>query len=118
METKHFTFTARIPDRDEFGGKYTAYKNHATSGGSRLFDLIMVPEPLFAAIVATDMGFPAVAGIEKKVSEEVNTLSDFDKQYVGALVCAMMEENGFRKTGEKKPTPLGIFTVGEFYARK
>lgn len=66
--------------------------------------------------------YPAVAGItfliapilESLTSEEV----DYVKKGVGAIVCAIMESNGFEKTGVKKavpPFPHRVFSRGEVY---
>lgn len=67
-------------------------------------------------------GYPAVAGItfliapilENVPTEEV----DYVKKGTGAIVCAIMEANGYEKTGVKKavpPFPYRVFSRGEVY---
>jgi len=116
---KTVTFTADIPSASEFGGKYCAYKNFALAGGKELFELLMTPETLIAAKVATEMGFPAVAGIaDRAFKVNKSKLSDYEKQYIGALVCMLMEKNGYSKTGRKREIPHKAFTKGEFYGKQ
>jgi hypothetical protein len=45
-------------------------------------------------------------------------LFDYVKKGIGAMVCAIMEANGYEKTGVKKavpPFPYRVFSRGEVY---
>jgi len=42
-------------------------------------------------------------------------LTPFDKQFIGGVVCSLMEANGYQKTGTKRATPNKAFSKGEFY---
>lgn len=84
----------------------------------------MTPESFNNARVATLVfGLPAVAGIAEACWQAVQQQNDiewrdFVKQYIGALVCTLMEANGFEKTGEKRAVPHPKFTKGEVYRLK
>ncbi len=71
-----------------------------------------------AATVALDL--PAVAGISKLVAPVVlqaaESERDFIKQGIGAIVCFIMESNGYRKTDTKRSVPGKLFNRGEVYA--
>lgn len=65
---------------------------------------------------------PAVAGITKLVASLLEQVdgSEFDyiKKGIGAIVCQIMEANGFQKTGIKRsvpPVPRKIFNRAELY---
>lgn len=81
----------------------------------------MSPAALNSAIEATSMGFPAVTGIaECAVQEFVRAgkePTDFDKQFIGAVVCSLMEANGYGKTGKKRSIPHKAFTKGKVYEK-
>ena len=108
----------RIPELHEFQERYPQYKNFATGPeGQALFALIMRPQSFVKAEVATvDLGLPGVAGVAKDCADAVPTeLTDTQKRFCGALVCALMEANGFSKTGRKRAIPHKAFTKGEVY---
>lgn len=81
------------------------------------------PEAFTKMKVATeDLELPALAGILKSVSQYIlgapAEKQDAIKRAYGALVCVIMEANGYRKTGIKKavpPIPVRIFSKAEFY---
>lgn len=67
-------------------------------------------------------GYPAVAGITFLVAPLLGSVPDEEVDYVkkgiGAIVCAIMESNGFEKTGIKKSVPrypYRVFSRGEVY---
>lgn len=67
-------------------------------------------------------GYPAVAGITFLIApilENVPTEeADYVKKGTGAIVRAIMEANGYEKTGVKKavpPFPYRVFSRGEVY---
>jgi hypothetical protein len=119
MTTIVFSFSANIPSLDEFGARFPQYRPYAVGEGDTLFELLMRPESLNSAIEATKLGLPAVAGIAEISVQEVRrlgrTLTPFDRQFIGGVVCCLMEANGFQKTGTKKAIPHKSFSKGEFY---
>lgn len=67
-------------------------------------------------------GYPSVLGVARKCqaliekSGEIESDS-FTKQFIGSVICSLMEANGYKKTGTKKRVPHELFTSGEFYER-
>jgi hypothetical protein len=119
MTTIVFSFSASIPSVEEFGTRFPQYKPYALGEGETLFKLLMRPESLNSAIEATKLGLPAVAGVAEISVQEVKrvgrSLSAFDKQFIGGVVCCLMEANGYQKTGTKRAIPHKDFSKGEFY---
>ena len=121
IKTKNFTLTVNLPTLDEFGERFPQYGNYAKTEGRFLYERIVSPDCYNSARVATlDLGLPAVAGIAKvcyKTVLDQGTLEwrGFIKQFIGAVVCKLMEDNGFAKTGVKKSVPHPNFTKGEVY---
>ena len=67
-------------------------------------------------------GYPAVAGVTFLIAPLIENLPpsevDYLKKGVGAMVCTIMENNGYKKTGVKKsvpPVPFRVFSRGEVY---
>ena len=123
METKCFSIQVNIPNVDLFVAKHKAYGNYVLREGKFLFKLIVSPESFLKAKIATDeFEYPAVAGIAKAVHEEAmnrgmwsDETKGYIKQCTGAIMCALMEANGYRKSGRKKAIPFREFTKGEVY---
>ncbi len=120
METRSLTIFVNIPTVDEFGERFPQYRNYARNEANFLFEQIASPESFIYAKVATQLELPAVAGIADvcyKLVIENGTIEwrDFTKQFIGAVVCKLMEDNGFKKTAIKKSVPHHEFTKGEFY---
>lgn len=120
MVSHQFILNVNIPNLDEFRQRFPQYGSFARGDGSILFDLIMTPDSFVRAMIATELGLPAVAGVANncvKVIERDSTLllSGHVKQFIGAITCTLMEANGFRKTGTKRSIPHPGFTKGEFY---
>jgi hypothetical protein len=42
-------------------------------------------------------------------------IADTDKQFIGALMCTLMEHNGFAKSGRKGSVPRPQWNRGEVY---
>ncbi len=68
--------------------------------------------------------FPAVAGVTRQVADILKSVPDdevdYIKQGIGAMVCCIMEKNGYVKTGIKRsvpPVPRRLFSRGEVYKR-
>jgi len=120
METKQFTLLVNLPTVDEFRERFPTYGNYASNEGSLLFKKIVSPESFIFAKVATQLQLPAVSGIAEncyKLVIENGTIEwrDYTKQFIGAVVCKLMEDNGYKKTGTKKSVSHPKFTKGEFY---
>lgn len=120
MQTRSYTLLVNLPSVNEFGERFPQYGNHARNELNFLFKRIVSPESFIYAKVATQMDLPAVAGIANecyKLVIENGTIEwhGYIKQFIGAVVCKLMEDNGFKKTGIKKSVPHPMFTKGEFY---
>ena len=120
METKSYSQPVNLPTLEEFQEKYSSYGKFAGGEGRPLFEHIVSPKSFIYAMVATTLGHPAVAGIADDCFVFVNQTGttewrNFTKQFIGAVVCSLMEANGYQKTGKKKSVPHPAFTVGEFY---
>jgi hypothetical protein len=115
---KDVKVTVSIPDVDDFGARYKQYRSRAEGAGKKFFDLVMTPKSFIAAAVVTEqLGLPAVAGIAQQCGELASgALESTDKQFVGALVCALMLANGYTKTRKKRAIPEKGWTKGEVYA--
>ena len=82
----------------------------------------MRPENVVKAQAAADFGYPSVLAVAEKCKSAVEGQSkihfnNFTKQFIGSAICALMEANGYEKTGIKKSVPHKLFTTGEFYKR-
>ena len=119
MTTSVFSFSASIPSLEDFGKRFPQYRPYAVGEGDTLFKLLMRPESLNSAINATKLGLPAVTGIAEVSIQEVKRigrkLTPFDKQFIGGVVCSLMEANGYQKTGTKRAISHKAFSKGEFY---
>jgi hypothetical protein len=119
MTSSKFSFSASIPSLDEFGTRFPQYKPFAAGEGKTLFSLLMRPESLNSAVEATKMGLPAVTGIAEIAVQEITrigrTPTRFDKQFIGGVVCSLMEANAYQKTGTKKAISHKAFSKGELY---
>jgi hypothetical protein len=119
MTTSEFSFSASIPSLEDFGGRFPQYKPYAVGEGETLFKLLMRPESLNSAIEATKLGLPAVTGIAEISIQEIKRLgrkpTPFDKQFIGGVICSLMEANGYQKTGTKRAISHEAFSKGEFY---
>lgn len=121
MEVQSLNLPVRLPSLEEFAARYRPYSRFAQNEGRFLFDLLISPASFNRAQVATvDLDLPAVAGVAKISYEAVQAQTvvewnDYVKQYIGALICTLLEANGFQKTGVKKAIPHPRFTKGEMY---
>ncbi len=121
MTTRNFTLPVNLPSVEEFAERFPQYGEYAKHEANFLFERIVTPECYNNARVATLVfGLPAIAGIAEISYQTVlehGTIEwrGFLKQFIGAVVCKLMEDNGFSKTGTKKSVPHPMFTKGEFY---
>lgn len=120
METGSFNLLVNLPTVDEFKKRFPHFGGYACKEANFLYERIVSPESFIYAKVATQLGLPAVAGIAEdcyKLVIENGTIEwrDYTKQFIGAVVCKLMEDNGFKKAEKKKSVPHKMFTKGEFY---
>lgn len=106
-----------LPEPDDFDARFPQYGPRARSGGSDLFSLVMSPQVAAAGRALSELlGLPAVTAVAALASRHRGErISDTDKQFVGALVCSLMEANGLEKTGTKRSIPVDGWTRGEVY---
>lgn len=120
METKSLTVRVNFPDIDEFEASYPQYGPFARRNGRFLFNLIMSVDSFIKAKAFTDLHYPAVTGVAELCFQAVQQnrrieFNNFVKQFIGAVVCSMMEANHFQKTSKKRYVPHHAFTKGEVY---
>ena len=124
MQVQPFQLSVNLPSVDDFAARYKQYWQFARGDGHFLFTLLVSPASFVRAQVATvDLDLPAVAGVAKTCYEAVQAQtgiewSGFVKQFIGAVICCLMEANGFKKTGTKKAIPYHAFTKGEMYTQQ
>lgn len=124
MQMQSLQLSVNLPSVDDFADRYKQYGQFARGNGYFLYALLVSPASFVKAQVATvDLDLPAVAGVAKTCYESVQgqtsiEWSRFVKQFIGAVICCLMEANGFKKTGTKKAIPYHAFTKGEMYIRE
>jgi hypothetical protein len=123
MKAEKYIQTVQVPELIDFKDRFHRYAPYSQSVGSSLFAAVMTPEGFVAAEHATFLNRPAVAGVVRIVNHLLppdGKDRDYAKQYVGALVCCLMEANDYEKVqtkGKDKKAAVGIpgFTVGQVY---
>ena len=120
MQNQSVNLKAQIPGLTDFGERFPQYGPFARNEGNFIFKVIMNPFSFFRAKFATEMNLPAVSGVaeicfHETAQQKIVPFNGFLKQYIGALVCSLMEANGYSKTGKKKAIPHREFSKGEFY---
>ena len=122
METKVFKCEVISPTVDDFAKQYPQYAPFATGEGKELFALIIKPENFVRMATASELDFAALFGVAEPCSKlaqaQNNPLTNYTKQFIGAVVCCLMENNGYKKTGRKKSINHPDFTKGEIYLRE
>ena len=121
MEDRKFEVIVTLLSIDDFLEKYPRFSSFAHGSGKVLFDSIMQEASFIATSVLADFGYPSVLGVADQCDEIINKTEldagSFTKQFIGSVVCALMEANGYEKTGSKKSVPHRLFTSGEFYVK-
>ena len=120
MSTQEYSLQVNVPSVEEFSAKYKQYGPLAKGTANFLFDVLMSPESFVRAKIATELGHPAIDGpaelaYKAVTSQNVIVWDARIKQFCGAVVCCLMEANGYRKSGERKNVRHSAFTKGEFY---
>jgi hypothetical protein len=118
--TARYAITVAIPTVKEFAERFPHYGPRARDKGRHFFELAMAPETFVDASALTRcLQIPAVTAIaEAAVQLADGQISRTDKQYLGALMCCLMEHNGFAKTGQKGSVPHPAWNRGEVYAHR
>ncbi len=121
MGMKEFKREVICPNIDDFAKKYPQYAPFAMQDGNELFKLITKPENFVKMATISDLGLAALYGVAESCNElalsQNKLLTNFTKQYIGAVICCFMEHNNYIKTGRKKSINHPAFTKGEIYRR-
>ena len=120
MQPQSYTLQVNVPSVEEFSAKYKQYGPLAQGPANFLFEILVSPESFVRAKMATLLGHPAIDGPAELAYQAVANQSVIAwdariKQFCGAVVCCLMEANGYRKSGERKNVRHHAFTKGEFY---
>ena len=118
------SFPAFVPaDEQAFRNKYRNFAPLLDRGDLQLWKELN-NEAAFSLMraVTFSLELPAVSGIARLVSPILSKVEETERDYikkgVGAIVCSIMETNGFRKTGTKKavpPVPQRVFNRAAVY---
>jgi hypothetical protein len=113
------TVTVSLPSVTDFATRFPHYGPKASNDGAHFFELVMRPESFIDASALTRcLKVPAVCAIADQASALAGgEISGPDKQFLGALICTLMEHNGFTKTGRKGSVPQQGWNRGEIYAQ-
>lgn len=108
-----------LPTVEEFAKRFPNYGPRAAEEGRPLFDLVMSAKTFVDADALTRvLRLPAVTAVSSSAGAVLKReLSGTDRQFLGALTCALMEANGYQKTGQKRAIPHGDWNRGEVYRR-
>ena len=120
MQTQNYILRVNVPSVEEFSAKYKQYGPLARGPANFLFNVLVSPESFIRGECATLLGHPAIDGpaeaaFQAVANQNVVEWNDNLKRFCGAVVCCLMEANGYQKTGEKKSARHHAFTKGEFY---
>ncbi len=123
MKTKVYTKQINIPELKEFETSYPQFGGLAKGEGKFLFDIVMKPETFIQAMILTDYGMPAVTSVAEVCFNEAKKRRSFQftgrvKQFIGAMIAALMAANGYKKSGRKKSIIHRAYTRGEFYVKR
>ncbi len=123
MKIKAYSEKIFIPELKEFETLYPQFSDLAKNKCRFLFDIVMQPETFIQAKVLTEHGMPAITSIAEVCFNEAKKRKGFDfsgrvKQFIGAMIAALMTANGYKKTGRKKSIIHRAYTRGEFYVKK
>ncbi len=120
MQTQIYTAQVNVPSAEDFSAKYKQYGPLAQGPANFLFNVLVSPQSFVRAECATLLGRPAIDGPAEMAYQVVANQNDIKwndnlKRFCGAVVCCLMEANGYLKTGEKKSVRHHAFSKGEFY---
>ena len=120
MIKRTIVFDVNLPSDEIFKNKYKQYAGKTLTEYRQIYDFLMDPNIFLKASIATkDLKLPAVAGVAYDIYNFAmnNNIEwkNITKQFIGAVICTIMESNGYKKTGIKKGVPHPAFTRGEVY---
>ena len=121
MQTQSYTIQVNVPSVEEFAAKYKQYGPLAR-GPANFLEVLVSPESYVRAECATLLGHPAISGPAEMAYQAVTNQDAVEwkdnlKRFCGAVICCLMEANGYQKTNEKRSVRHHAFTKGEFYRR-
>ena len=121
MEDKTFEIIVTLPSIDDFLKKYHRFSTFVRGEGKALFELIIKPSVFLEASILSNYGYPSVLAVAKQSQDLIKLenlkIDNFTKQFIGSVICVLMEANGYKKTGIKKSVPHEFFVTGEYYER-
>ena len=121
MHTVEYGYTVQLPSVEDFARQYRSFAALAEGSERWVFDLIVTPENFLFCAAVTEDGSPAVRAVAAKAAkafaDRSASLDDRQRQFIGALVCTLMETNGYEKTGKKARVGVEPFSRGEVYRR-
>lgn len=121
MNDKRFIYDVRCSSWDDFVQSYPPCARFTRSDRKVFFNVIVTPKAFIRMSVVSDLGFVAALGIAEQYSIVVKNagirLDRYAKQFIGAVVCCLMEHNDCVKTGCRKSINHPDFTKGEIYER-
>lgn len=120
MQPQSYVLQVNVPSVQEFSSKYKQYGPLAHGPAHFLFEVLTSPDSFIRAKMATILGHPAIDGpaelaYQAVANQDAIVWDARIKQFCGAVVCCLMEANGYRKSGERKSVRHHAFTKGEFY---
>ncbi len=116
ISSTYFAFV-KLPSLAEFAARFPQFGPKAANEGAKYFELVMRAESFIDASALTRcLHVPAIAAIADQATALAGgEISGPDKQLLGALMCTLMEHNGFVKTGKKGSVPRQGWNRGEIY---
>lgn len=120
MKDSKIEIVVTLVDVNDFIKKYPRFSTFVNNEGNVLFDAIVTPGVFVDASVLANYGYPSVLSVAQQCQEIIEKTegldaNSFTKQFIGSVICSLMEANGYKKTGTKKSVPHKLFTTGEFY---
>jgi hypothetical protein len=110
------TFVCSIPTSDEFRAKYRSFGELAGTAAADITALVFQPTSLIRILgLIESTGDAAATALVEPFLRLRPTPTDREKQLLGALTCALLEANGWEKTGTKRAIPNPAFNRGEVY---
>jgi hypothetical protein len=117
MRTTTLHIDVKLPSPTDFVKRFPHY-TAVLSEERPLFDLIVTADNFLRARAVTDvLGLPAVTALADKVYYAYGKRRDWDfvKQLAGAIVCKLMEDNDYEKSGTKRAVSRPGWSKGEVY---
>ncbi len=114
MATRTAQFKVNIPSLTDVGERFPQYAGIVREDGRDLYELLTEPRNVVRALLKAQEGAAPVEGVARAAYEPASKLSSGNR-LVGAIVCCIVEANGFEKTGKKRSIPVDGYSRGEVY---